>query len=319
MFNRSRLSRRHFQLSSIIVVVLALILLGSYLLKASNASAVEAATPRHPSPNQEAGHIIVQLFQVPGFVYPSINGVPEWTLYADGLLIFKAGKSSDLMQTHLSSHQVNFILNVILQQNTFFASTHASYGRPIPDVGSLLLSVDINGMYKQVKLYGEPATSVDVQTRHIFAIKDFLHNYHPTTTQPYIPPGIALLAIPQNGDSTNVPTWPYHDISLAQTTALECPFLSPNSTTCPSVNGSKTGVLAILGARGLALLQQAHNTLVVKEQGKLYRLVIWPLLPDALIPRPNGVMSVLVQGANNGTWPLIVGAAFTTPAGVVNW
>jgi hypothetical protein len=307
MFNRSRLSRRRLQLSSIIIVVLALTLLGSYLLKASHASTVEAATPRHPSPNQEAGHIIVQLFQVPGFIYPAINGVPEWTLYADGLLIFKSSNSSNLVQTHLSSNQVSSILNVILQQNTFFASTHASYGRPIPDAGSLLLSVNINGIYKQVRLYGEPATSVDAQTRHIFAIKNFLHTYHPAATQPYIPPGIALLAIAQNGDSTNVPTWPYHDISLAQTTALECPFLSSNSTACPSVGSSKTGVMAIFGTRGLTLLQQAHNTLsLVQEQGKLYRLVIWPLLPDALIPRPNGVMSVLVQGANTGTWPLII-------------
>ncbi len=308
MLNHLRLSARSLQT---VIVVLVLTLLGCYLLKLSDTSAVEAAMPSHPTPQQEAAHIVVQLFQVPGFIYPSVNGVPEWTLYADGLLIFKASNSSDLMQVRLSPDKMRSILNVIVRQNSFFASTHVAYGRPMPDVGSLLLNVDINGIHKQVRLFGEPPTFVDAQTRNIFAIKKFLNNYHPATAQPYISPGIALLAIPQNGDSTDVPAWPYKDISLAQTAAQECPFLSPASTSCPSVSGVRAGVLAIFGPRAWALLQQQRTTFYahVKEQGKLYRLVVWPLLPDALYPRKNGTLAIQVQGGNSGTWPLVLGAS----------
>ncbi len=308
MLNRLRLSNRRLQLSSIVIAVLALTLLGGYLQKASNTSPVEAAMTRL-SPHRVAGHIIVQLFQVPGFIYPSINGVPEWTLYADGLLVFKAGNSSDLVQAHLSPANIRSILNVILDQDSFFASTRDFYGRLIPDTGSLLLSVDANGKYKQVRLYGEPTTVGDEQTRHVFAIKDFLLNYWPAAAQAYIPPGIALVAIPQNGDSTGVPTWPYKDISLARTAAQECPFLSPDANSCPSISGSKAGVLAILGSRGLALLRQTQAVPYtrVKERGKIYRLIIWPLLPDAFYPRQYGSPAIEVQGASKSTWPLILG------------
>ncbi len=308
MLNRLRLSRRRLQLSSIVVIVLALTLLGSYLQKASSPSSVEAATAG-TSPYQEASHIIVQLFQVPGFIYPSINGVPEWTLYEDGLLVFKAGNSSDLVQAHLSPANIRSILDVILHQNNFFASTKDAYGRIIPDVGSLLLSVDANGQHKQVSIFGRPTTQVDEQTRHIFAIKDFLSNYQPRATQAYAPPGVALIAIPQNGDSTNVPNWSHKEISLAQTAAQECPFLSPGSNTCPSLHGNKAGILAILGTRGLTLLHETHDVsyTLVKEQGKTYRLLIWSLLPDAFYPHKNGAPAIEVQGASKGTWPLVLG------------
>src|SRR5579859_2923603 len=152
MFTRLPFVHKHSQLLSIIVIALTLILMGCYLQKASNTSAVAAATTHTSSP----GHIIVQLFQVPGFIYPSVNGVPEWTLYEDGLLIFKPESSLDLVQAQLSSNEVHAILNVIVRQNAFFASTKDAYGRPIPDVGSLLLSVNNNGQSKQVTLYGKP-------------------------------------------------------------------------------------------------------------------------------------------------------------------
>jgi hypothetical protein len=307
MFNRLRLSHRRLQLSCIVIVLLALTLLGGYLQKASTTSPVEAAMTRLTT-HQVAGHIIVQLFQVPGFIYPSISGVPEWTLYEDGLLVFKDSNSLDLLQAHLSPGNVRTILNVIVRQDSFFASTKDAYGRPIPDAGSLLLSVVANGQQKQVRLYGEPTTPADKQTQHVFAIKNFLLNYRPAATQPYTPPGVALVVTPQNGDSTGVSTWPYKDISLARTAAQECPLLSPDSNTCPSVSGSKTGILAILGSRGLALLHpiQGVSYSRVKEQGKIYRLVIWPLLPDALSPHQSGSPAIQVQGVSSGTWPLLL-------------
>ena len=301
MFYRLPFVHRRSQWLSIIIVALTLILMGCYLQKASNTSA--AAT--HISSNQD--RIIVQLFQVPGFIYPSINGVPEWTLYEDGLLIFKPESGLDLVQAHLSPDEVRSILNVIVRQNAFFASTKDAYGRLIPDAGSLLLSVNSNGQSKQVTLYGKPDPIVDEQTRHIFAIRDFLLNYHPVGTRPYTPSGVALLVIPQQGASTNVPVWPYKDISLARTAVLECPFLPSGSINCSSDSRNKAGVLPVFGQRGLVLLQRTHNGsyAFVKEQGKTYRLIVWPLLPDAFYPHKNGTFGIAVQGVNSGIWPLL--------------
>lgn len=304
MFNRLPSIHTRSQLLSIIVIALTLILMGCYLQKASNTS---AAAVTRVSSHQKAGHIIVQLFQVPGFIYPSINGVPEWTLYEDGLLIFKPESSLDLVQAHLSSDEVHAILNVIVRQNAFFASTKDAYGRPIPDVGSLLLSVSNNGQSKQVTLYGKPNPIVDEQTQHVFAIRDFLLNYHPAATRPYTPPGVALLVIPQKEASAGTPTWPYRDISLARISALECPFLPSGSINCSSDSRSKAGILPIFGQRGLTLLQRAHNGsyAFVKEQGKTYHLIVWPLLPDALYPHKNGTFGIAVRGVNSGIWPLL--------------
>ncbi|MBA2394427.1 MAG: hypothetical protein H0V70_16990 [Ktedonobacteraceae bacterium] len=296
--------KRPHLLNSIALAVM-LTLMGGYLLKTSHTSALETAATHTSQP--KADHIIVQLFQVPGFIYPSINGVPEWTLYDDGLLFFKPANGLDLVQAHLSPANINAILNVVINQNAFFASTKDTYGRLIPDAGSLLLSVTINGHHKQVTLYGKPDTALDEQTRHVFAIRDFLLNYHPATTRPYTPPGVALLVIPQDGNATGVPMWPYKDISLAQTAALECPFLPFGTRNCSSNSKDKAGIVPVFGSRGQALLLRAHDNAYarMKEQGKIYRLIIWPLLPDAFYPHNNGTFGIAVEGVNSGIWPLL--------------
>lgn len=38
--------------------------------------------------NTAARQIVIQLFDAPGFMYPSVNGGAEWTLYGDNTLIF---------------------------------------------------------------------------------------------------------------------------------------------------------------------------------------------------------------------------------------
>lgn len=305
MFNRLQFMHKRSHLLNSIALAVMLTLVGGYLLKTSHTSALETVAT-HTS-QQRAGHILVQLFQVPGFIYPSINGVPEWTLYEDGLLLFRPESGLDLVQTHLSPTSIHAILNMIVHQNAFFASTKDAYGRPIPDLGSLLLSVNTNGHYKQVTLYGKPDTALDEQTQHVFAIRDFLLSYHPATTRPYTPPGVALLVIPQDGDATGVPMWPYKDISLAQTAALECPFLPFGTRNCSSSSKDKAGIVPVFGSRGQALLLRAHDNAYarMKEQGKIYRLIIWPLLPDAFYPHNNGTFGIAVEGVNSGIWPLL--------------
>ncbi len=267
-----------------------------------------SGTPAIPY-HQGAGQIIVQLFPTPGFIYPPINGVPEWTLYGDGTLIFKPGASPVLMQAHLSRTEVERILNTIVNQNAFFATTRDTYGHIIPDTGSLLLSVSANGQHKEVRLYGEPSGPLDQETGHVFAIKRFLLGYYPANAQPYTPPGVALLVIPQTTASA-VAAWPYPDISLAQVAAQECSFLQFGArTACTPETGGQSGIVPIYGKRGQALLQQWRDRPYtnVSQDGKDYQVIVWPLLPDALAARANGGHSITVQGENGGVWPLLPG------------
>src|SRR5437764_1630146 len=169
--------------------------------------------------NTGAGHILVQLFRSPGFIFPPINGVPDWTLYGDGTLIMKSntgtGPGSQLLVAHLSTSEVQHILDVVVNQNAFFASTQSSYGRVMADTGSLLLTVDANGHHKEVRLFAEPTSSEDEQTQHVFAIRHFLLSYSPASPQPYVPSGVVLLVAQERTGSTGGWLWTDNDIVLA--------------------------------------------------------------------------------------------------------
>jgi hypothetical protein len=258
--------------------------------------------------DKQQGHILIQLFRVPGFVYPPINGVPDWTLYGDGTLIFKAGTSnnSSLQQARLSANEIQHILDVVVRENTFFASSQAFYGHIVPDTGSLLLTVNANGQHKTVNLFMEPDSNADEQTQHVFAIKNFLLNYHPASVQAYSPPGVALLVIPRQAG--NAPAWPYNDIQLAQIATQECPYL-PLGGRGPCANNGPTGLYPVYGQRGLELLQRwpPGSSGSVSQNGQTYQVIIWPLMPDVLSSQGNSPAGVHVVGTNGGTWPLLAG------------
>ena len=295
---------RHPQLFLTSIVLLIWLLIGC------GASQTKGTTTATPIPvDRQASHIIIQLFRSPGFIYPPINGVPEWTLYGNRTLLLKSA-TGDLVQAQLSFAEVQHILDVVVNQNAFFASTQTFYGRMIPDSGSFLLSVSANGQGKEIRLFGEPASSSDQQTQHVFAIEHFLLDYHPTTTQPYIPPGVVLLALAQQGESANAPSWPYDNIALAQVAVQECPFLQfGNTQPCGLNTASKSGLFPIYGKQGLQLWQQWQSDLyrLVSQSGKNYQIIVWPLLPDALSPRANGSQGVRVEGEGAGLWPLLNG------------
>lgn len=223
------------------------------------------------------------------------------------MLIFKSG--NQLLQAQLSTPEVQHILDVIVNQNDFFASTQSSYGHIIADVGSMLLRVAANGQQKEVRLFGEPTTGEDQQTQHVFAIEHFLLNYHPPTSQAYIPAGVVLLVLLQAGNGTAI-QWPYNDISLAQVANQECTYLRFGTNNCTPETSDKSGVFPLYGKRGVALWQQwqAGPYTLVSQNGKDYQVIIWPLLPDALVPRTDGSRGVMVQGSNGGIWPLLAGA-----------
>lgn len=308
---------RHPQILLIVIVLLTLLLTGCGTLKTGDTTTGSPSGTSVPFDNtpvpfdNKAGHVIVQLFSSPGFIYPPINGVPDWTLYGNRTLIFKSASSTQLLQAQLSPDEVQHILDVIVNQNSFFASTQNYYGQVIADTGSLLLRVSANGRYKEVRLFLEPTSSPDQQTQHVFTIKHFLLNYHPTAVQPYAPPGAVLLVLPRRGYSANTPAWPYDDIALEQVAAQECSFLMFGTTsTCSPQTGSKSGLFPIYGKRGQELLQQwqSGSYTLVSQNGQSYQIIVWPLLPDALSPQADGSRGVLVQGEGAGIWPLLPGS-----------
>jgi len=145
---------------------------------------------REPVPSGRAipyikasGHILVQLAKLPKLPKAEMHEVPKpkWILYEDGTLIFRT--DGNLWRAQLSFSEIQHILDVIINQDKFFDNTGQRYGSITPDSDDdeLLLTVDVNGQHKEVVLASESTdkVAVDIQTTHVFAIEQFLLDYHP--------------------------------------------------------------------------------------------------------------------------------------------
>lgn len=275
------------------------------------ASGTPVAYDAHP------GQILVQLFPSPGFIFPQVNGVPSWTLYGDGTLVFANGADANgakrLFEAKLTPDQVQQILNTVVNQNAFFASDKQTYGRMVPDTGSTLLTVNAQGRSKTVTLYGGEGSQPDTQTKHVFAIETYLQGYHPANIQPYTPQGVALLVYPASEaqNTLAVGNWPYSTIDLAQTEAEECPYLQANAN-CPQHMTGQSGILPIYGPSGTNLLRQLGPQAPVAQNGVTYLVVIWPLMPDVPPPNIHPTSSVnppphirVASGGQIQEWPLM--------------
>jgi len=141
--------------------------------------------------NRASDHILVQLAELPEHQGAQMHAVPMWTLYGDGTLIFRTDPGDTLWRTHLSPSEIQHILDVIINQDTFFDSIAQRYGRMTPerDDDDLLLIVDANAQQKEVALVSEPTNqlAIDLQTTHVFAIEQFLLDYHPLHTVLFAP------------------------------------------------------------------------------------------------------------------------------------
>jgi hypothetical protein len=258
------------------------------------------------------GIILIQLFNEPGFIYPPINAIPTWTLYGDGTLIIRSSTDNLLRQTRLSTHEVQQILDVVVRQDNFFSSTRSSYGEAEPDLGPTLLTVNAQSQRKTVNLQHEPAAGqlVDSETQHVFAIENYLLHYQPKQVQPYVPTGVALLALPSS--SRNEPlVWPYNDISLAKVAAQECGYL-PQQTTCTQ---QTSGMFPVYGKRGLDMLTRwpASRPASLEQNNVDYTIIVWPLLPDALVKQPDGSLGIFITSTHDGREPLVSGPGSGTP------
>ncbi len=136
-------------------------------------------------------HILVQLAKLPELAGAQTHNVPIWTLYGDGTLIFRTDPSDNLWRAQLSRSEIQHILDVIINQNTFFGHTAQRYGSITSDKDDdkLLLTVDANGQQKGVILMSKQTNQVatDIQTTHVFAIEQFLLDYHPLHSILYAP------------------------------------------------------------------------------------------------------------------------------------
>jgi hypothetical protein len=137
------------------------------------------------------GHILVQLAELHERAEVEIYTDPLWTLYGDGTLIFKTDPSDTLWRAQLALSDIQHILDVITNQQSFFASTAQRYeGITLEnDDDELLLTVNANGQQKEVMLASERTNQVvsDLQTAHVVAIEQFLLAYHPVHSMFYAP------------------------------------------------------------------------------------------------------------------------------------
>jgi hypothetical protein len=255
-----------------------------------------------PAPTGEAGVIAIQLFPTAGNIALRVVGVPEWTLYGDGTLLFEsAGASNFLMQAHLSSADMQHILDVVVNQDQFFATTQPFYGMINPDTGATLLSVHASGQQKTVGIGQSAEGQPDQQTKNVFAIEQFLLQQEPADAIPYDPPGIALVVLPSQ--QTDGGAWPFDDVSLAQIADQECPLVTPDAQ-C-STSKQQAAIKTLSGSRAKAILGSSGFTQTMMQNGKAYRVIPWPLMPDALHPAPGtAAMITVTVGTHFAQWPL---------------
>ncbi len=263
----------------------------------------------------EAGRILIQLFDAPGFMYPSVNGVPEWTLYGDGTLIFQrttipasSSGQSILLSAHLTSAQVAHILDVVVNHHHFFASDQSFYGLRIPDAGLTLLYVASNGQQKMVKVGGAPSTP-DTQMQNIFAIVQYVRTYTPVGAQPYTPAGVGVLAIAQGQATPGEKAWPASGVALATVASRECPLLGASGGCIAQAKSA--GVSVIYGAEGVDFLRQTGGRGAYAQNGKSYFVTVWPLLPDTLHPETGKTPTIRVAeaGGQIANWPIVTYSA----------
>jgi hypothetical protein len=271
------------------------------------------STPTGPSGppvayDARAGHVIVQLFPAFGLVTPPDNGIPQWTLYGNGVLIFHPlpGDTgpADLREAQLTPAQVQHILDVVVNQRHFFQASAGFYGQNVPDTGALLLQVQANQQTRTITLGAGPGPNPDAQTRDLFAIAIYLEGYQPADAVSYAPPGVALIVHPGAAPGTGSTAWPYSDISLSDVAAQECPYTQPD-TRCPQRSNGPAGIVPLMGTRGVDLLRSLGPRAVVTQAGASYLIAIWPLLPDVQPAGPRTQPMIRVtHGRQLTAWPL---------------
>lgn len=259
---------------------------------------------------QGTGQVIIRLVDAPGNIFPSLRAIPSWELYGDGTLLYQsqAASSGTLLQAQLQPTEIAHILDVVVNQDTFFADPKSLYGKMIPDVGELILTVNAKKQQKTVSLFGENGAPPEDQ--HMFSILHFLQSYQPTSSHPYAASGTVVLVRPFSAVNFPVMQWPYPDISLQQVAAQECKTLDNGQGSSCAATSDPSGYFPIYGKRGTDLLHllTESQTGGMTQGGQTYAVLAWPLLPENLLVQADGKKWVETFGMNGGKWPLLAGA-----------
>ena len=267
------------------------------------------ATRGPVSYTQGTGQVLIRLIEAPGNIFPSMRAIPAWELYGDGTLLYQSHVASadTLLQARLQPPDITHILDVVVNQDTFFADTKSLYGKMMADVGELVLTVNANKQQKTVSLFEEGGAPPEDQ--HMFSVLHFLQSYQPASSHPYAAPGAVVLVRPYPGATTHVAQWPYPDISLQQVAAQECKTLFPNGQGSCKASSDPTGYFPIYGKRGIDLLNLLKHQQIwyMSQESQTYAVLAWPLLPENLVVHPDGHQWVQTEGMNGGRWPLLLG------------
>jgi len=261
---------------------------------------------------QGSGQILIRLINSPGNIFPSIRATPLWELYGNGMLLYQpqaATSSNTLLQAQLQPADVAHILDVVVNQDAFFADKKSLYGKMVADSGTTELTVNTTKQQKTASLFEEEGAPPEDQ--HMFSILHFLQSYQPSSSHPYAAPGIVMLVRSFSDATIPVTQWPYPDISLQQVATQECQTLYNHQASSCAATSSSSGYFPLYGKRGTDLL----NKLKISQDGLMsqgsqtYAILAWPLLPENLVVQADGKQWVQTEGMNGGSWPLLPGAS----------
>lgn len=258
-----------------------------------------------------SGQTLIRLINSPGNIFPSIRATPIWELYGNGTLLYQsqAASSDTLLQAQLQPADVAHILDVVVNQDAFFADKKSFYGKMVADAGATILTVNTTKQQKTASLFEEEGASPEDQ--HMFSILHFLQSYQPASSHPYVAPGIIMLVRPSSGVTGVVAQWPYPDISLQQVAAQECQtFYNHQASSCAATSGP-SGYFPLYGKRGTDLFNKLKGPQdgLMSQGSQTYVVQAWALLPENLVVQTDGKQWVQTEGMNGGRWPLLPGAS----------
>lgn len=161
-------------LQGLVILLFLLLLIVGKLPRSAN---------RAISYNPSAGHLLVQLVELPEPAEAELHAVTEWALYGDGRLIFPAKAGERFWQAHLSDNAIWHLLDVLINQDHVFSTTPPCTGISSVDDG-MCLTVNANGQQKDVLLEDVPPSQ---GTSGSDTLEAFLLSYHPAQATLYGP------------------------------------------------------------------------------------------------------------------------------------
>jgi hypothetical protein len=248
---------------------------------------------QHPT---GATDIVLRYEEVGGMMIPEFGlaQVPVFTLYGDGTVVFvpagaepgfEPGKPivrTPLRTAKLSPEQMQDLLEVALRDGGLAAARLRYEDMFVSDASTAVFTINAGGAEKVVSAYAlgfeNPQAGPDTAIlTAMTGLRDRLADFDQGgtfTSEPYAPQAYRgiLLDAAMMAD-VPVMAWPWEGLTLADFAGP----LDPNSlqTLTRALSPEEVAALGIEGIEG-----GAHGIYVRTDDGKLFSLVVRPLLPD---------------------------------------